>query len=92
MKIFIAQQLINPDPLPKPAASQDTLGTILTVVFVILGALAFLMIVIAGFRMVVSGGNPEKVAEARKQIIYALVGLVIAIMAATIVNFVISRT
>jgi hypothetical protein len=58
----------------------------------VLGALAFLMIVVAGFRYIVSEGESEKIAEAKRMIIYSLVGLVVVALAATIVNFVISST
>lgn len=73
------------------SANGDTINHIFNVGFAILGALAFLYIVLAGFRYITSGDNPTKTAEARRQIIYAALGLVIIAMAGTIVNFVLGR-
>lgn len=43
----------------------------------ILGAIAILMIVIAGFRLVTSGGNEDVVTKSKKQIMWAIAGLVL---------------
>jgi type IV secretory pathway VirB2 component (pilin) len=77
--------------LPHAQATQDTMKNILNAVFVIVGALAVLFIILAGFRMVVSGDNPTKVSESRRQILYAALGLVLIALAGTIVNFVLDR-
>jgi hypothetical protein len=77
--------------LPQTPATHGTLTTLLNITFAIVGALAFLMIVIAGFRFVISGGEPQKVAEIRRQIIYAAIGLIVVGAAAAIVNFVLNR-
>lgn len=53
-------------------------GAILAIGFVIFG----------GFQYVTSQSEPEKLMKARKTIINALVGLVLAIMSATIVSFI----
>ncbi|HLG90753.1 MAG TPA: pilin [Candidatus Saccharimonadales bacterium] len=91
MNIFTALQLVEKNSLPQVDANQTTLQNIFNIVFVIIGALAFLMLVIAGFRYVTSQGQPDKVADIKRQIIYSFVGLVVAAMAAVIVNFVLGR-
>ncbi len=48
------------------------------------------MIVIAGFRLVISVGNEEVQQKVKKQLMYAIIGLVVAIMAYAIVNFVVA--
>jgi hypothetical protein len=77
--------------LPKAAANSNSIQSILNIAFAILGALAFLYIVLAGLRFVVSGDNTSKVAEARRQIIYAAAGLMAIALSATIVNYVLGR-
>lgn len=42
-----------------------------------MGATAVLMIVVTGFRMVTSGGNEEVVTKSKKQLTYAIAGLVL---------------
>jgi hypothetical protein len=46
------------------------------------------MIVIGGFRMVVSQGNEHGVGQAKKTITWAIVGLIVAVMAYSIVAIV----
>jgi len=88
--IYFASDTVNSGNLPtvvNPGSS--TIGTILGIIFVIIGAMALLMIVVAGFRYVLSAGDPQKIAQARNAIIYSLVGVVVAITAEAIVHFVV---
>jgi hypothetical protein len=55
----------------------------------IVGAVAVLMLIIGGLRYVLSGGNSSNVESAKNTIFYAIIGIVVAILAFAIVNFVI---
>lgn len=81
----------TPTNIPKTELSPNTVSNILNMVFAIAGAVALLIIVVAGFRLVMSQGNPEGLAKARTAIIYALLGLLICISGAIIVKFVMVR-
>lgn len=83
--------VVAPNALPQPNANTSEIKTILSIVFAIIGALALLMITISGLRYVLSGGDSQRMAKAKDGIIYALVGLVIAITAEAIVNFVVGQ-
>ena len=74
--------------LPQVAANHTTLALILNIVFSIIGAVSVLIIVISGFKFITSSGKPEEVAKAKDTIIYAAVGLIICVLAVTIVSFV----
>lgn len=65
---------------------------IINLLLVVIGIIAVIMIIIGGFRYTTSAGDAGQTKSARDTIIYAVVGLVIAIMAYAIVNFVLSRT
>ncbi len=82
---------ISAGGLPHAQASQGTITTILQIVFGIIGALALLMITVSGLRYITSAGSPEQSARAKNGIVYAIVGLVIAISAEAIVAFVVNR-
>jgi hypothetical protein len=56
----------------------------------LLGIIAVAVIIIAGVRMVISLGNETAVEGAKKTILYALVGLVIVILAKVIVNWILN--
>ena len=69
----------------------STLGIVKNVLNVIIGfvgIISVIVIVIAGINMTVSQGDPGKVAKARQAIIYAVIGLAVAIASFAIVNFV----
>jgi len=83
--------ILDSSGLPHTCANQSTINTLLNYLFITLGAIALLMIVIAGLRMVFSGDEPQKLAESRRMIIYALIGLVLAASAEVIVNVVLKK-
>lgn len=83
--------LIEGSSLPCADADDETLRTIFLVVFAIIGALAFLFIVIAGARYVLSKGEPENIQKAKNEIKYSVIGLIICALAAALVNFVLGR-
>ena len=56
----------------------------------IVGVIAVIMLIIGGIRYVVSGGDSKKVTDAKNTVLYAIIGLVIAVFAYAIVNFVIT--
>ncbi len=65
--------------------------TIVNVLLTILGSIAVIMIVIGGIRYTVSNGDTSAVTGAKNTILYAVIGLIVAIMAYAIVNFVIDN-
>lgn len=72
----------------------DSLGkmiqTVINILLYILGAVAVVMIVIGGIRYTTSNGDSGAIKSAKDTILYAVIGLVVAILAYSIVNFVIS--
>lgn len=59
-----------------------------TVIFLV-GALAVIALVYGGFLYVTSAGDAGRVKTAKDTIIYAVIGIVVAILAYAIVNFVV---
>lgn len=72
-------------------AFTKTIEGVINVLLFIIGAAAVIMIIIGGIRYVVSGGDQGAVTGAKNTILYAVVGLVVAIMAYAIVNFVVTK-
>ena len=64
--------------------------TITNVLLFILGAISVIMIIIGGIRYVLSGGNSTAVTAAKNTILYAIVGVIVALLAYAIVNFVLT--
>lgn len=94
MELFrheVLAQIVQTSPLPNPSADSGRINTILTIVFSITGSIALLVITVAGFRYVLSHGDPGAIAQAKNTILYALIGLVISISSIGIINFVIGN-
>ncbi len=64
--------------------------TVSNVMLFIVGAISVIMVVVGGLRYVISGGNSGNITGAKNTILYAVVGLVIAMLAYAVVNFVIA--
>jgi hypothetical protein len=77
--------------LPNVQANQSSLSIVLGLVFGVLAAVAVLIIVIQGIKFSVSQGDPQKAADARKAIIYAVVGLVVSLSAEAVVKLVLNK-
>lgn len=65
------------------------LKIVVNILLYILGAIAVIMIVIGGIRYTTSNGDSGSIKSAKDTILYSVVGLVIAMLAYAIVNFVV---
>lgn len=80
--------------LPADSNVNDPRRVIAEVIRIILGFLGILAVIIvlyAGFKWMLSGGNEEKISEAKKMLIAGAIGLVIILCAYAIANFVINQ-
>lgn len=68
--------------------SAGVFHTIADVLIYIVGAVAVIMLIIGGLRYVISQGSKEGVTQAKDTILYAIIGIVVAILAYAIVNFI----
>jgi hypothetical protein len=64
-------------------------STITNTLLFILGAISVIMIIVGGLRYVISDGDSAAVTAAKNTILYAIVGVIVAILAYAIINFVI---
>lgn len=53
----------------------------------VLGGIALMSLLYAGYLFMISSGNPDKVSKAKKALIYALIGVFLIAASAIIVNF-----
>ncbi|MDO4684871.1 MAG: pilin [Candidatus Saccharibacteria bacterium] len=61
------------------------------VLLFIVGAVAVIMLIVGGIRYVTSGGNQQAVSDAKNTILYAIVGIIVVLLAYAVVNFVVSQ-
>jgi hypothetical protein len=69
----------------------NVIATALNLLSVVVGIIAVIMLIVSGLRLVLSGGDSATVASARGSIVYAMVGMVIFVLAQLIVRFVLHR-
>ena len=63
--------------------------TVVNLILFILGIIAVIMIIIGGLRYTTSNGDAGGIKTAKDTILYAVIGLIVAILAFAIVNFVV---
>ena len=77
--------------MPSELVGTDGVFTKITnTVLYAVGIISVVMLIFGGLRYVISGGDSKKVTDAKNTIMYAIIGLIISILAYAIVNFVIN--
>lgn len=69
----------------------DIIKLVTNLLLFILGAVSVIMIIVGGIKYTTSNGSAEQIKSAKNTIMYSIVGLVVAIFAYAIVNFVIQK-
>lgn len=64
---------------------------IINVLSLTVGIVAVIMIIVAGFKYITSGGDTNKVTSAKNALVYAIVGLIIVALAQFIVRVVLKQ-
>lgn len=68
-----------------------TVNTIINVALGVIGLVAVVMIIMGGLSYTTSAGDAAKVKKAKDTIMYGVIGLVVALLAFAIVNFVLGN-
>lgn len=74
------------------SGNNGVIQKVIDVMAVIAGIVAVVMIMFSGYKFMTANGDANAVATARRNLIYALVGIVIIVLAEAIVRFVIGQT
>lgn len=77
------------DGMPADLVGPDgVFNKITSTVLYAVGIVSVIMLIYGGFRYIMSGGDSKKVTDAKNTILYAIIGLIIAVLAYAIVHFV----
>ena len=68
-------------------AAAGEVQEVVNFILFLLGIVAVIMIIYGGFRYVTSGGDPTGTQNAKNTILYAVIGLIVAMLSYAIVNF-----
>lgn len=86
-----AQQGVNTTGDQGAGAVTGLVENIVNILSWIVGVASVIMIIIGGMRYITSSGDASGIQSAKNTIIYAIIGLVVAIFAQGIVQFVLSE-
>jgi len=69
----------------------DSVANVTNIMITIIGIVSVIMLIIGGFRYVLSGGDQKGTSAAKDTILYAIIGVVVALLSYSIMNFVIGQ-
>lgn len=83
---------ISRSPNKNPLTGTDgLLYKIASILSVVAGVAAVIVLIVGGLRYITSGGDAQKAASAKQSIVGALIGLVVIVLAQAVVTFVVRR-
>lgn len=84
-QVALAQFERSPISIPRgPQSGLEVLGILVNItnwIFTIFLMIAVIFLILAAFRFVFSGGNPDAVSQARVSIIFIIIGITVAVLA-----------
>ena len=78
------------DDVPQDLAG-EVFKDVVNILLFIIGAVSVIMLIYGGIRYTTSGGNANSVTAAKNTIMYSIIGLVVAILAFAVVQFVVTQ-
>lgn len=66
----------------------NVIQSVIEILLFVVGVAAVISLIIGGIKYIVSGGDQQAVASAKNTIIYSIVGVILAVVAYTLVKFV----
>jgi hypothetical protein len=67
------------------------LNTVIDTLFIVVGTVAVLILIMGGIRYITSTGDAKRIQAAKDTILYAVIGLIVVILARAIVGFVVGK-
>ena len=91
--LAVNQYAISPDGIAPTGTTTigEGITKIIKLLMTLIGMLSIVFIIVGGIQMTLSTGNAAHVKSARETVIYAVVGLVVAISAYALVSFITGR-
>ena len=74
-----------------PISATEGVQRAINILLYLVGVISLIVVVVGALRYVLSAGNAQATNAAKDTILYAVIGLVVALLAYAIVNFVLSR-
>jgi hypothetical protein len=72
-------------------ATNDFIQNLISLLLFAIGIISVIVIIVGGIRYTTSNGDSNKVTQAKNTILYAVIGLVVALLSYAIVTFVVNQ-
>jgi len=94
VSLFVATNFVFAVAIPQfgPTSWSGLFESITKVVSDVIGSIAGIMFIVAGIIYLTSAGDPERMNLAKKALTYAIIGLIVAIAAGSIVKMITTAT
>jgi TRAP-type C4-dicarboxylate transport system permease small subunit len=69
----------------------NMIAFIAKIILLIVATIAVLFLIIGGFQYITSAGNPDAIEKAKATILYAIIGIVVCIIAYTAVHWIVAK-
>ncbi|HOX30241.1 MAG TPA: pilin [Candidatus Paceibacterota bacterium] len=79
---------VTKDTTPPTNSVEEAINNVMNWFFIIVLIIAVMFLLYAGFLFITAGGDPDKVNSARQNVMYAMVGVAVAVLAKGIVALV----
>jgi hypothetical protein len=89
--IYLAAITLSPGDTGLPGSTPDIGAAIVNVIkllFTIIGGLSIIFIIIGGIQIATAAGSPSRFKQGRETVLYAVVGLIVALSSYAIVAYV----
>ena len=73
------------------SGSNSLIAKATNIIAIIAGIVAVIVVLIGSFELIASGGSPEKIDVARRTITYALIGIVVIVLAKVILYYTVAN-
>lgn len=75
----------------KTESINDPVQSVVGLLLFAIGTISVIMIIVGGIRYVISNGEAARIKSAKDTILYAVIGLIVSLLAYAIVNFVLNQ-
>lgn len=76
--------------LPRYCSVGPVVRRVMNIGFILIGSVSLIFLIIGGFRYMTASGSEEAATSGKKTIYYAIAGLIVVILAGTIVNIIVN--
>lgn len=88
---YAADPVKIPDSVPDGPSVEGIASSAVNILIFVAATASVIVIIVGGIMYATSAGDPNRTKTAKDAILYAIIGLVISLLAFAIVNFVLAR-